>query len=99
VELERIDSEGIPVLIHVPDEPADAFVSPVDDALELCSEREPLTVWVGQADQVIDSPGVEGFERAPRDLDVLLRNRDRLRLKCLVSPEPKRDRRPVRAQE
>jgi len=74
VKLKRIDSERLPVLVHVADEPADALMPSIDDALELRPERQPLAVLGGQADQLINITRVKRLEPAPGDLDVLLRN-------------------------
>ena len=74
VELERIDSKRLPVLVHISHELPDTVVSSINDALELRSQRQPLTVPGGQAYQPIDVTRVERYEGAAHDLHVLLRH-------------------------
>ena len=59
VELQRVDSEHLPVLIHVADELPDPLVSSIDDALELRPERLPLAILGRESDQPIDITRVE----------------------------------------
>ena len=75
VELERVDSERLPVLIHVADELPDPLVSSIDDALELGPERLPLAILGGESEQPIDITRVERGIGSTDDLDVLLRHR------------------------
>src|SRR5215210_1406789 len=74
VEIDRIDSKALPIVVHVADKAPDALVSLVDHAFELRAEGPPLAVGSGQADECIDIAGVEGLEGAPHDLNVLLRH-------------------------
>jgi hypothetical protein len=48
VELERVNSERLPVLVYVVDVLSDALVSSIDDALELRPEWKPFAVRVGR---------------------------------------------------
>jgi hypothetical protein len=75
VELERVDSERLQVLVHVADELPDALVSSVDDALELRPQRPPLAILGRESEQPIEITGVEGVIGSPDDFNVFLRHR------------------------
>jgi len=75
VELERVDSERLPVLIHVADELPDPLVSAIDDALELRPERLPLAILGGESEQGVDIARVERVIGSADDIDVRQRHR------------------------